>query len=371
MRRISAAFLMSLALPAQEAPNPPELGTIRFTRDLDAALQRARQTGRPVFLLFQEIPGCDTCTSFGADVLSHPLLVEAVEELFVPVVVRNNVDGKEKEILERYREPAWNNPVVRIVGADGMDLIPRQDRVWTAHGIAARLSSVLGAQAPFWLTSCSGDVPGLARAEFAMHCFWEGQVHLGAQPGVVATRAAFRGELETVEVWFDPAEISYEKLVELAAARECASTVFTFDDAQAQAARAKVGDRAKPASGAAKAAPDSDQHYHLRRSPCRFLPLTRIQTECINAALANGAETDPLLSPRQRTLLARITSLLARAPGALDTFALRGEQESLAAYHTRLVSDSIPTDSGGMESDTNPPKSGGMGSDTNPPDRGR
>ena len=44
------------SLHAQE-PAPPELGRVRWGRDLDAALARCREDGRPVFLLFQEVPG--------------------------------------------------------------------------------------------------------------------------------------------------------------------------------------------------------------------------------------------------------------------------------------------------------------------------
>ena len=46
--------LMSAAAPAE---NPVEVGAVRWSRDLDGALAKSRETGRPVFLLFQEVPG--------------------------------------------------------------------------------------------------------------------------------------------------------------------------------------------------------------------------------------------------------------------------------------------------------------------------
>ena len=70
---------------------------------------------------------------FGSKVLTLPLLVEAVEDCFVPVCVYNNVEGADAHVLERFEEPAWNNPVVRYLGPDGKDWIPRKDRQWTAH----------------------------------------------------------------------------------------------------------------------------------------------------------------------------------------------------------------------------------------------
>jgi hypothetical protein len=82
---------------------------------------------------------------FGRQVLSHPLLVEAIETLFTPVAIYNNVKGRDAVILKRYEEPSWNNPVVRFVDAKGVDLIPRRDRVWSPSGIAARMAEALAA----------------------------------------------------------------------------------------------------------------------------------------------------------------------------------------------------------------------------------
>ena len=38
-------------------PGPPELGMVHWSRDLDASLARARKSGKPVLVLFQEVPG--------------------------------------------------------------------------------------------------------------------------------------------------------------------------------------------------------------------------------------------------------------------------------------------------------------------------
>ena len=70
--------------------NPVEVGTVKWSRDLDSALADSEQSGKPVFLLFQEVPGCAGCQKFGREVLSQPLLVEAIEDEFIPVVVFNN-----------------------------------------------------------------------------------------------------------------------------------------------------------------------------------------------------------------------------------------------------------------------------------------
>ncbi len=37
--------------------NPIEVGIVSWKRDLDAALKESKETKKPVFLLFQEVPG--------------------------------------------------------------------------------------------------------------------------------------------------------------------------------------------------------------------------------------------------------------------------------------------------------------------------
>ena len=68
---------------------PVEVGVVRWQRDFDAALAKSRTSQKPVLVLFQEVPGCAGCQTFGKTVLSNPLLVEAIETEFVPVVVYN------------------------------------------------------------------------------------------------------------------------------------------------------------------------------------------------------------------------------------------------------------------------------------------
>ena len=51
----------------------------------------------------------------------------------------------DRELLKRYREPAWNYQVIRFLDADGRDIIPRKDRVWTTRGVAQRMVKALEA----------------------------------------------------------------------------------------------------------------------------------------------------------------------------------------------------------------------------------
>jgi hypothetical protein len=104
------AFYPSETSARQEPPdNPVEIGLVRWQRDFPAAIIEAGRTGKPVFLLFQEVPGCIGCRTFGSEVLSHPLLVESIEDNFIPVLAYNNRSGgMDAELLARFDEPAWN-----------------------------------------------------------------------------------------------------------------------------------------------------------------------------------------------------------------------------------------------------------------------
>ena len=73
-----------------------------------------------------------------------PLLVESIEEHFVPVLVYNNKE-EDAELLKSFAEPSWNNPVVRFLNSDGKDLIPRKDGVWEIAPLATQMASSLEA----------------------------------------------------------------------------------------------------------------------------------------------------------------------------------------------------------------------------------
>ena len=157
-----------------------ELGAVHWQRDFEKAKAISKQSGRPLFVLFQEIPGCATCQNFGKQPLSHPLVVEAIEDLFVPVTIFNNKSGVDKRLLKKFGEPAWNNPVVRFMTANEGDIISRKDGIWDTVGIVERMIQTLqkaGKPIPNYLKQIS--VPENNRmetAEFAMHCYWEGAV---------------------------------------------------------------------------------------------------------------------------------------------------------------------------------------------------
>lgn len=312
-------FLMSALTLASD--NPQELGDVEWGRDLDAAFEVSKGSGKPVFVQFQEIPGCATCRNYGDGPLSHPLIVEAIETEFVPVAVYNNKEGEDARILKRFSEPSWNNPVMRILNADGRDVLPRRDGIYSTAAVSERLVDALEAaerDVPEYLelVELEERADRLPTAVFAMHCFWQGEARLGSVDGVASTRCGFYDGREVVEVRFDPRATSLEKLIERARELQCASAVYVPKDLQKDATG--VAD-VQILDGAVRPAPESDQRYQQRRSLLRYLPMSDLQSVRINAALGAREPSASYLSPLQQSLFKKLKGLQAEDAGKLST----------------------------------------------------
>ncbi len=107
--------------------------------------------------------------------MSHPLIVEAAETLFVPVCIHNNTKGDaDDRVRQSFEEPAWNNPVVRIIAANREDLVPRIANRWTVAALAEGMVRALAKAkqaVPGWLRMLASETraqPGLETAIFGM-----------------------------------------------------------------------------------------------------------------------------------------------------------------------------------------------------------
>ena len=281
---------ISTSLISQTRTNPQdqdkELGKVAWLRDYDAALALAKKESKPVLILFQEVPGCATCRNYGHNVLSHPLMTEAIQNEFIPLAIFNNKRGKDKEILKKYNEPSWNNPVVRIVNADGKDLVTRIARDYSARGLLngmLRALEVCGIPAPEYMKLLKTELGATQRKEayYKMYCFWTGEKELGSQAGVVNTNAGFMSGHEVVRVEYDPAQLSEKQLTEFAQRR----SMYPID------------------KDVSYYHSEKDEDYYLRRSRYKYLPLSKLQRTKINSALGNGQDASVYLSPQQRRWL--------------------------------------------------------------------
>ncbi len=261
-----------------------ELGNVRWNRDYDTALQLAKKENKNVLLLFQEVPGCSTCRNYGHNVLTHPLMVEAIEELFIPLTIFNNKGGKDKEILNKYNEPTWNNPVVRIINTKGENLIPRIAGDYSAITLVRKMKIVLrksGTAIPEYLnlleTELSAAQSNVTEKYFQMYCFWTGEKELGKIDGVLNTESGFMNNHEVVKVHYDPKLISDNKLDEI-------GRNYRFKSVEKKS-------NYKVAVG--------DVHYYLQKSTFQYIPLTDLQKTKINSALGSGENPAKYLSPKQ------------------------------------------------------------------------
>ncbi|MFD2257173.1 VPGUxxT family thioredoxin-like (seleno)protein, type 2 [Luteolibacter algae] len=276
------------------AENPIEVGTVKWGRDLPAALATSKQTGKPIFLLFQEVPGCAGCKQFGRDVLSDPSVVESIETDFIPLLIHNNKGGKDAEVLRQYKEPAWNFQVVRFLDSTGKDLIPRKDKVWTAAELKPRMAAALkkAGQAQ------AAALPRKARVALCQYCFWTGEMKIGAIEGVCRTEAGFFDGREVTLVEYDPARTSIEEIVSQAKAAGVASAVYLDDPSQYPGSE-KLSSSYRPA-------PPGDQKRQLQGTAFAKLNLSPEQATKVNAfARTNPSKALQYLTPAQRKQLAR------------------------------------------------------------------
>lgn len=274
-------------IPSDCPDNPVELGTVCWLRHLDTALLRAEATRKPVFILFQEVPGCSNCTRYGSATLSHPLITEAIESLFVPLCIYNNKKGSDAAALDRFGEPSWNNPVVRITDAAGADLAGRMPDFRSQSELLQGMCLALGQKAPQWLQLLREEVGarehGTDTATFSMYCFWSGEATFGALDGVIETSAGYQDGKEVVKVVFDPSRTSKTTLESQ-----------TMPQGIRQCSR-NEGFRE-----------DKEPKYYLSNSLWKHVPMTALQACRVNSSLARHQSPENHLSPGQIALYEQV-----------------------------------------------------------------
>ncbi|MGB7291938.1 MAG: VPGUxxT family thioredoxin-like (seleno)protein, type 2 [Thermodesulfobacteriota bacterium] len=287
---------------------PIELGKVNWLRNFDEAVKQSQHQNKPLLVLFQEVPGCSTASGYGENVLSQPLIVEAVESLFVPVAIYNNIGGHDSKVLTSFGEPSWNNPVVRIITPDRKELVPRLSGDYSKLGIVTSMITALennNQTVPSYLRllreELKARVSGTDKAVFAMSCFWSGEEALGRIDGVISTNPGFMSGHEVVEVEYDPDLISYNELVNRAKGDQVADHVFVNDGNQKNVAEKVVGKSSL--SDVSNFRPDHDPKHYLSQTIYRYVPMTSLQASRANAAIGSGSSPDDYLSPRQLELL--------------------------------------------------------------------
>ena len=282
---------------------PVELGQVNWLRDYDTAIELSAEKDLPIFIFFQEVPGCHTCSTFGNQVMSHPLIVEAIETHFIPLVIYNNKGGNDADILKKYKEPSWNNPVVRIVDDNGKDIVKRHSGAYDPLDVVSTIQDALLASnqiAPTYLNLLQQELSNDTKeAVLSMYCFWTGEREIGSMVGVTSTQAGYMNGTEVVKVSYDPDQISYEKLVSESSKKSCADRVYTDDKNEKEIASNK-NISAKPLN---KYRVDKQDKYYLSQTDYQNIPMLAIQSTKANALIAKRQSPADVLSPRQLAIL--------------------------------------------------------------------
>lgn len=313
MKTSPLIVLLSLLVTTMMANdnNPEELGKVEWLRDLSTAQKLSQEQQKPLLILFQEIPGCSTCKRYGNEVLSHPLLVEAVETLFIPLAIFNNRKGKDAIVLQYFAEPSWNNPVVRIVDANKKDILPRLNGNYTPSALAAYMVSALEKAkqpVPVYLSLIEQELRAaegaIEKTTLSMYCFWTGEKELGKLDGVVHTEAGFMDGHEVVNVYYDPNTIQISDIVRQGASAQCADKVYATDSKQES--QVKKLNSQVPVAGAQDFRLDRAPKYYLSKSIYRYVPMSPIQAVKANALVGQGKNPSSVLSPRQLAMVESI-----------------------------------------------------------------
>lgn len=289
------------------AQNPVELGQVNWLRDMEAAKAQSEKSGKPIFILFQEVPGCMTCQRFGSQVMSDKRIVESIESLFIPLCIYNNTGGKDRETLSSYNEPTWNNPVMRIVSEDG-NTIDRLAGQYSVEAVSKFLIEGListGREVPVFLALYSDAIEaesaGIKYVFVATPCFWSGEIAMSDLDGVVSTEAGWMNGREVVKVGYNSKRTNYQHVLNHAVSKGCLSKVYTENQTEMKIAIDVVG--TEKASSVGKYSQDRDTKYYLQKSKFKGLDLEEIQKVKINACLTENRDCTVYLSPQQKQAL--------------------------------------------------------------------
>lgn len=306
---ICFSITMSLSQEWTRLPDfPEELGDVNWNRSFEEAKVMAIEQDKPIFILFQEVPGCATCRNYGNELLTHPFIVEAIETYFIPLAIYNNKKGADGDILRKFGEPSWNNPVSRIIDPKSeKDLVKRLNGKYDMEGLLSFISNGVlesGALIPEYLDLLYREVSvtDLRETHLAMYCFWSGEKVLGSLDGVISTKAGFMNGSEVVKVRYDADRVSEEKLISFASENHCADRVYTIDKREEKAAR-KLNVKTKNV-GSFRA--DAEPKYYIYKSNYKYLPMSSLQALKVNIAMSKQLSPDRYLSPRQLVLMEQI-----------------------------------------------------------------
>lgn len=301
------------------------LGRLTFKYDAKSfphALEESRYTDKPVLLLFQATQGAPDAVAMGESVLSHPLLIEAIESLFIPVFVDvAGVSPDDVQLLARYHENCHRGTVIRIVNSKGHDLAVKLEGSRCSVGnIAKAMREALDRktlQVPKYLKLLEEehlalvDVPSKTVRTTARvvvvttKATKKAEIGFAELSGVIAVECGKISGTRAVKVTYNPDVIDCKAVFLHAIFHVFVESVYWTDMDQMVSLQSQVLKVDNPPSleqlGSTPFSRGKDPKHFLRTTLLRYVPLTALQALQANLAISKNQHEllDDLLSPRQ------------------------------------------------------------------------
>jgi copper chaperone CopZ len=237
--------------------------------------------------------------------MGHFLIKELIETYFIPLAIYNNKSGYDAEVLKKFNETSWNNPVVHITNHEGKDILPIFHGQYSEGQMITYIRKAMQANGkliPKYLQLLEEEYTAQkSELTLEMYCFWSGEKNIGSQDGVIYTEAGFSNGKEVVKVTYDKSKINAASIIKNAKATGNADAIHTNDPTLLSLAKQNNISVKKPNTYRK----DNEVHYYLYHSKYHKLELTPMQATRINSALAQGQSPEDYLSPRQIKLVKR------------------------------------------------------------------
>jgi hypothetical protein len=281
-----------------------ELGRVRWLDSYSEALERAKSEKKPILVLIY-YSGNDMVPDNSA--LNHPLAVEAIESLFVPVAFSGQ-QGNLEEGLGMVDLQSDFESVIQINDTNGNELVEKLYNTQTVAPVTEVLTASLsnaGYPVPEYLQVISSESGAEGTTETAVitqHCFWSGEVELGVHDAVVFMEPGYIDKIEAIRITFDNSKVSYKDLLETAKSLGLLNTAYPLNDKQYIEATEVIDKSSVKYFSQIEYAPASDRKnykFYIGKTVYRYVPMTSRQALLVNNALFFEENPDVFLSPRQ------------------------------------------------------------------------
>lgn len=311
-----------------------EWGRVKFLFDgnsFEQAKELCKQTQKPVLILFHD--GCKEAIEFGQQTLSHPLIVEAIETHFLPVVINSNAASgslEESKVAARYCSHR-SSTMVRVVNEKGKDIVVQiEDDRCNIPNLCAIMIKALERKeikVPTYLKLLrkesqalnpkgKGHTTAPLEVVLATKSVARAELDYADVEGVIATVLGRIGSFDVIKITYDGTGTaqSFEGIIRHAMFHHDLLRIYCVDEEQVEAARAEVTKfEAKthikivtiPSTGEKHIKKAHNPKLFLDRCEWKFLPLTPFQATLCNLALSSGRLdiATSMLSPRQTAVL--------------------------------------------------------------------